>query len=227
MSFVSLCVSVMCFTSIHNLFQVTPTTTIREIKHGITNTLEICYEDMALVFFGKFLIDSRTVEYYFIDDGQTLHLLVESPSKLFKDVFEAFKRLSLSEEKAWFATRSFIQVMPDKYSVEGFGNDETPALTEELLLHELEQLYVPDSDESDDSSADDDDLEVNDANVIVVGGVELELSDDEAGEDADDEDSDLEEDEESEDEDQDSENDEGSDINENEDASDYFTSHMP
>lgn len=139
--------------------------------------MDIHYEDMSIACGRRFLSDCRTLDYYCIFNGVTIHLLVDTPDEIFKNVFERLLNFGHDEAEAAIATRSFIAEMNTKYNLDEGDN---PILTEELLMFELGQFYVPpkyDSDVSECGDSTDEDYSIDEneypPSVFHVGELEL------------------------------------------------------
>ncbi|KAI5643990.1 ubiquitin family domain-containing protein [Phthorimaea operculella] len=94
---------------------VSPSTSIADIKRQIAAQLKIPAEDQKLLLLGRTLADEQTVESYpTIKEGTKLNLVVKKPESLFEAATRHFKTVGMTEKEATDAANKFLKIVETK-----------------------------------------------------------------------------------------------------------------
>ncbi|KAJ2946845.1 hypothetical protein O0L34_g16174 [Tuta absoluta] len=94
---------------------VSPSTSIADIKRQIAAELKIPMEDQKLLLLGRTLADEQTVESYpSMKEGTKLNLVVKKPEGLFEAAAKHFKTLGMTEKEATDAANKLLKIVETK-----------------------------------------------------------------------------------------------------------------
>ncbi|XP_072941143.1 ubiquitin-like protein 4A [Epargyreus clarus] len=114
--------------------EVTPTTTILEIKEQIEEKLKIPVASQRLLFLGRPLIDKQLVESYPIKEGTKLNLAVKKPDGLYEVAIKEYKKQGMSDTEASKAANRLMVITKEKFDQMSW--DDLDKLTLDFMLIE-------------------------------------------------------------------------------------------
>lgn len=115
--------------------QVSPVTSISEIKLRVAEKLGIPVEEQKLLLLGRTLSDEHTVESYpSIKEGTKLNLVVKKPEGLFEVSVKYFKSIGMSDAQAVSTGHELLKVLEEK--IYQLSWDDLERLCYDILLEE-------------------------------------------------------------------------------------------
>lgn len=118
--------------------QVSPATSISEIKLRVAEKLGIPVEEQKLLLLGRTLSDEQTVESYpSIKEGTKLNLVVKKPEGLFEASVKYFKSIGMNDTQAVSTGHELLKVLEEK--IHQLSWDDLERLCYDILLEESGQ----------------------------------------------------------------------------------------
>lgn len=118
--------------------QVSPVTSISEIKLRVAEKLGIPIDEQKLLLLGRTLSDEQTVEFYpAIKEGTKLNLVVKKPEGLFEASVKYFKTIGMNDVQAVNAGHELLKVLEEK--IYKMSWDDLDRLCYDILLEESGQ----------------------------------------------------------------------------------------